>query len=812
MQKRIFDLTLAVLLSIAALFCLFRLTNNDANVSAAPLAAAPTINEVAPTTGPNDLDTPLVITGTDFVSKPTVFVGETALEDVNWMSSTRLEAAVPWGMDSGAYTITVENPDGSLTSLTDAFTVIEGIGIWNAGELYGGSVESLLINPVTPTTLFAASFHTGLFRSRDGGESWTFQFAGGGGVMHPVIDPHSPQRLYTHGPWTLYRSDDEGDSWIALDPQFPYTDRPGDRCPPSVWIHPYVHPVSDTVYAVACDENHQGVIKSDDHGQTWESASEGITDTQVTALAFHPDDPETMYVGTGNGHIFSTSNGGITWTYASKPVGCVGTLAVNHFGSHEVWVASDDSFGDPCVLRASTNADLTTWKTVKVDTEGCSWPDPSIYFDPDVSGRVFVAGLGFTGLETMDGGDNWLSLMPSNENLVQDLAPHPTQTDTVYLADKWKGVYRTTDGGASWTLINQGLTALYPLQMDVHPDQPGTVYTRLNSEEIYQGTRGGESWQRLPISRAASVQIDPVTSTRIYVGRSGDPASVYVSEDEGQTWSASAPLPVSDDYCDAWTFPWSLYAVPKQPGTLLVGAQHHCDPLPHPGNLYRSTDYGAHWQRVYTYTYHEYEMPIGFAAHPVTPTTIYAAISNGEDGLLRSTNAGRTWKRIGQSYEGMEFARSVVVEPDTPNRIFVLTGHQSSHLYVGEDPGLTWREMVAPPDPPNVNQLLFTDAEPPLLYAAGRQEGLSRLDIEEWQWTQSPGALGHVPVYSLATVTDTDRVFLYAGTTGGRVQETELQARGLAAEETLVNAGVYRYTTRSLKQLYLPLLLRSHVP
>jgi hypothetical protein len=60
-------------------------------------------------------------------------------------------------------------------------------------------------------------------------------------------------------------------------------------------------------------------------------------------------------------------------------------------------------------------------------------------------------------------------------------------------------------------------------------------------------------------------------------------------------------------------------------------------------------------------------------------------------------------------------------------------------------------------------------------------------------------------------VTDTEHVFLYAGTTGGRVQDTGLQAQGLAAEEALVNAGVYRYTTRTPHlQVYLPLVLRSY--
>ncbi|MGD1992072.1 MAG: IPT/TIG domain-containing protein [Anaerolineae bacterium] len=775
----------------------------------------PTVTAIAPREGANDLDTQVVITGTGFVPTPTVALADTPLNDVTWVSDTQLTAQVPWGMDPLSYNLTLANPGpGTPTAgLTDAFTVTEGIGVWNVGELYGGSVEGLALNPVTPTTLYAASFHVGLFRSRDGGDSWSFQFASGGGMMHPVVDPHSPNRLYVHGEFGLYRSDDEGDSWTALDPQFPYTGRPSDRCT-SVWIHPYVHPVSDTVYAIACDEYNQGVIRSDDHGQTWESATEGITDTQVTALAFHPEDPETMYAGTGNGHIFVSSNGGITWTYASQPVGCVGAMAVNPHGDHELWVASDSSHGDPCVLRESTNAELTSWTTLTA-SEGCSWPQPSIHFDRNVPGRAFVAGMGFQGLKTTDDGGSWTPLSPRQDSIVQDLAPHPTQTDTVYLGDKWEGVFKTTDGGDTWDIADQGLTALYPLQMDVHRDQPGVIYARLNNERIYRGMQGGETWQRLPLSRAASVQIDPMTTTRVYAGQSGNPAHVHVSDDEGQTWTPSAPLPKSEAYCDGWTFPWSLYAVPRQPGTLLLGAQHHCDPLPHPGNLYRSTGYGVHWERVYTYTYHEYEMPIDLAAHPLTPTTIYAAIPNGEDGLLRSTDGGQTWERIGESYEGMAFARSVAIEPAPPYRIFVLTSWQSAHLYVSGDVGLTWTEVTALPHPEKAEQLLFTDARPPMLYlyAATSEGGLSRLNIgeEPWEWDQAVGLLGQVPVYALATVADTDRVFLYAGTTGGHVADTRTQARAAATEGTLVNAGVYRYTTRNL-HVYLPLVLRSYGP
>lgn len=773
----------------------------------------PTVTGIEPIEGPNDLDVAVVITGTGFAPTPTVTLADTPLNDVTWISDTRLTAQVPWGMDPLSYNLTLANPGPGTptTGLTDAFTVTQGIGVWNAGELYGGHVQELALDPVTPTTLYATSFDVGAFRSHDGGENWSFQF--GGGAMHLEIDPHSPNRLYMHGPEGLYRSDNEGDSWTILDPQFPYTDKPDDRCSPAAhWVHPYVHPISDTVYAIICNEYSQGVIKSEDHGQTWESVSEGITDTQVTALAFHPEDPETMYVGTGNGHIFVSSNRGAMWTYASQPVDCVGDLVVKPHDNHEVWVVSDGSFGDPCVLRKSTNAELTAWTTL-TEAPGCGWPQPSIYFDRKVPGRAFIASFGFEGLITTNDGAQWEAFGPhdTGDFNVIDLALHPVYTDTVYVSSGHDGVYKSTDGGDSWTLMNRGLTALYPREMQIPPERPDVIYATLNSDELYKSTRGGAVWQQLPLSSVESVEIDPVTPTRIYAGKSGGPAYIYVSDDEGQTWTASAPFPRAAAYSECWSVPSELLAIPQQSGWLLSGVQHNCGPLPHPGNIYRSVDYGEHWQRVYTQTQ---KYKIDLASDAVTPTIVYAAIPNGEDGLLRSTDGGQNWERIGESEEGMGFAESIAVEPIPPYRVFVMTDYPSpSYLYVSEDHGQSWTQLTSPPDPPNVAQILVTGAEPSVLYAAGTR-GLFRSADDGDSWTHAAGALGRVRIYSLATVTDTDRVFLYAGTTGGRVGDTESQAwneatMGATAEETLIKAGVYRYTIRNLyPQAYLPLVLK----
>ena len=108
---------------------------------AAPLQTPPTPTLVDPASASNDLDTRVLITGSNFIATPFVLIGNTPLNDVTRVSATLLEATVPWGLAPGVYDLTVENPGGESGTLAQAFTVTEGIGVWNATALYGGSVE-----------------------------------------------------------------------------------------------------------------------------------------------------------------------------------------------------------------------------------------------------------------------------------------------------------------------------------------------------------------------------------------------------------------------------------------------------------------------------------------------------------------------------------------------------------------------------------------------------------------------------------------------------------------------------------------------
>ena len=219
----------------------------------------------------------------------------------------------------------------------------------------------------------------------------------------------------------------------------------------------------------------------------------------------------------------------------------------------------------------------------------------------------------------------------------------------------------------------------------------------------------------------------------------------------------------------------------------------------HAGDIYRSEDGGLHWAHV---TAGQTISPVTAIAHDaLTPTIVYAATGwdHTGSGLLRSGDGGQSWQPIGEEHAALDAVRDLAAEKGAPYRVFALT--DAAGLYVSGDHGDSWSQAAAPLTGFNVEEILFTDEDPSLLYAAVSDHswygpGLYRSDDGAQSWERAAGALGRVGVYSLATATDTGRVFVYAGTTGGE-QRAPQAVEGLApqtatAGEGLVAAGVYR--------------------
>jgi len=108
---------------------------------------------------------------------------------------------------------------------------------------------------------------------------------------------------------------------------------------------------------------------------------------------------------------------------------------------------------------------------------------------------------------------------------------------------------------------------------------------------------------------------------------------------------------------------------------------------------------------------------------------------------------------------------------------------------------------------------LFLEGSPSVLYIGASAGIFQSMDAGQ-TWQRAAGALGQSHIYALAGLATPDRHIVYAATVGGAVDISAIQTGSLAqSNETLVNAGVYRYTTGySRHRVYLPLLFKASGP
>ena len=805
MKKQSF-LALAVSLvgSTALLGIMAFMLNTVPSISRADQAAdadviTPTITALDPSSAYNDLDTSIVITGTDFVAvltdtlvltSPTAYLGNTTLMDVSWVNSTTLTATAPWGMNPGGYTLTVINPNGGTRSLTNAFTVTQGIGQWNGGNLFGGEVRQILMKPGDPNTLYAPAYGiVGLFRSQDAGEHWKYVSADvaiNNGKF--AIDPLHPDWLYGFAFNGLWRSQDEGDTWTTVMPNI-WPDGRNIRFP-QVYISPYDPQVlfvsSSESYGDPNANGAMGLIKSTDGGVLWQIVAdmEGIPAQDV---AFNPMHPLQMLLATSDARVFQSTDAGDTWNEVLKPplsgLGARGMITYNPYRPSEVWIASMTPGG----IYKSTDAAFTSWQDVTPADGMGSW---DVKFTSEDS--VYI-----TRHHSEDGGLNWQVFGPFTSYGEMTFAPDNPQIG--YIGDDTYGVQKTTDGGQTWEIKNQGLAGLRCNAMDISRANPLRVYATFgDGMGIYRSTDGATNWSYLPIAGSIHVGLvreDPFDSQRLYV----EGGSFYVSTDGGESWSdlgwnMSPPVPNG--------MPWRMEIDPHQAGHLLVGMVYGNYGIG-TGLLYHSSDYGMSWQAATMPQ--EVAWISGIAFDPETPGLVY--ISTSGTGVYRSTDGGMNWERIDDPQQpDMLYAGSIAIATHPQHMLLVGT---SPNPYRSLDGGATWE--MAQRLPSGGSDFMFAGGDSNRLYF-GAGIGLFFSSDAGDSWTRAAGVLGQLQIMALGYADADGHTILYAATSGGSTVATsgliaDTPHGFLAAQSNLVEAGIYRYVQHTW-QTFLPFVKR----
>ncbi|WP_455201681.1 WD40/YVTN/BNR-like repeat-containing protein [Kaarinaea lacus] len=564
-------------------------------------------------------------------------------------------------------------------------------------------VNDLVIDPNNSNNIFVATTE-GVFKSTNGGMTWS---AVKQGLSDPstqglAFDPAVADKLYAGTSSGVFVSVDSGNNWSALG------SLPGQAFIHEIAINP---DNSDVIYAASAAS---GVYKSTDGGDTWNTMNTGLGSTEIKALVMDPANPETLYVGIELSGVFKTTNGGTNWT-ATNIDKSISSLAINP--------------DDTAILYAGT----------------------------------FVSGV----YKTTDGGLNWApnsSDLPGGTDYlatVNVVTIDPATTDTIYIGTWGFGVYKSTNGATDWTAINHQLVNTYIYSLATDPRTPGTAYAGTDLNGLFKTNDGGMSWEALDLqlpranNQVLSIAVDPLQDGVVYAGintRFTDFSGYYKSIDGGATWDAL------DLGVDTVIWPAAIAIDSQQSNTLYAGI----DAGPVDSGIYKTVDGGINWARTsMTHSIRE------LAIDPTTPSTLYAVVSGSSGEVLyKSIDGGLNWTDLSSNLPDGFLISALAIDPNQPQTLYVseisLVG-----IYKSIDGGETWNAVNNGLTNKEILDLLVVPGTPSAVLAGTRGGVFVSADGGD-NWTIANTGLTHLAAYELAVDT-LSSIQIYAGTLGGGV-------------------------------------------
>ncbi len=306
----------------------------------------------------------------------------------------------------------------------------------------------------------------------------------------------------------------------------------------------------------------------------------------------------------------------------------------------------------------------------------------------------------------------WQPVGPTNiGGRLTSIVSQPGDADHIWVGAAGGGVWESPDAGATWSTVWHQEATLNIGSLAIDPRDPQTLYcgtgeANLSADSyagvgVYRTTDGGATWQHwadaathgLP-GRIGALQIDPFDSTRLAlggIGFGGAPSGLFLSSDRGAHWTPVA-LPATGRY---WCH--SIVYDPGTAGTLYVAITAQGAG----SGIYRSRDGGGTWRRLAgglpaAHQIHRASLALS-ASHPhILYTLISDAGTMGDSvlGVFRSNNRGATWAQVDQGHfveEGqMSYNNTLAVDPTDPDR--VVCGGVELHRTV--DGGATWQQVT----------------------------------------------------------------------------------------------------------------------
>ena len=509
----------------------------------------------------------------------------------------------------------------------------------NIQELEPPQVVGVALQPGNPATILAASSNYGMFRSTDGGITWTRNNLGltASKLHHVHFASSNPNVAYVTTHEGVFRSGDAGQSWTERSEGLAYKFVTPLAIDPNDEDVLYVGTATEVYTTHPRHKNRgmhdgEGLYKSTDGGKSWTRSDNGIYEAKISQMATHPTIPFNLWVGgeSGRGNFFSP-DGGDSWLFSPS---ITAHYPMVYAFSHDIptviyatgWLRSGE-------LAASTDG-------------GASWYTLAHKLDAGLSAETKRLGLRTDG--ATDFHMHGLAVAPSDSSIIYVGSVH----DAVYpdLTFNLAGahIFKSTDGGRTFPEMSNGFPIETKTSINaivVHPRNPDIAYamTTLHESEtaigVYKTTDGAKSW--FPVNNGLDIftndlQIDPITPDVLYAATEG---GVYKTTDGGQIWrKASTGLaegPVIDLAIDPLN-PLVLYAIT-------------------PEDIYRTRDGAQHWY-------------VAHAGLPLLEPS--SAVLSAQERLLEQQRLDR--EKTGHSMYGETFGQDRTLEIDATGRIIVV--------------------------------------------------------------------------------------------------------------------------------------------
>lgn len=543
------------------------------------------------------------------------------------------------------------------------------------------------------------SAERGIYRTTDGGQTWTrvLHRDDRTGGVDISIDPNNPRVVFaalweawrnqwglsSGGPGSgLFRSTDGGDTWTEL------TRKPGMPAEGLVGkIGVSVSPAdSMRVYAIV-EHDSGGVFRSDDRGETWTRTNAERKLRQrafyYTRLLADPKEADRVYVL--NVGFFRSDDGGRTFGT---------TIRTPHSDNHDLWIAADDNQrmvqGNDGGGNVSVNGGRTwteqDYPTAQIYRLAFTAHQPAMVCGGQQDNTTVCVPLrGWNHLNA--GGRNFFAVGGCESGYV---APHPANTDLYYAGcyggaldrfDQSTGqsrpvnVWPENPMGQSAGDLRERVQWTFPIVFDPH--DPGTLYT--GTQHLWRTTNEGRSWDRIspdltradpatlgpsggPITRdqtgvetyATVFAIGPSPRERGLIWTGSDDGKVHVTRDGGGAWADVTPPELPEQ-----TKIFTVEPSPHRAGTAYVAANRWLlgDFRPY---LFRTDDYGRTWTSIAA------NLPEGDFLRSVRedterPGLLYAAT---EKGIWVSWNDGGAWESLRLNLPVVQVADIGVRGPD----------------------------------------------------------------------------------------------------------------------------------------------------